>query len=609
MTVEKVRITSQDPWDVIRTIALIHSKNSLRTIEQLVDNALDAQAHNIVVEIKKKGQHKASPSVTITDDGEGWAVVEDPADLHHGLPDLWYTVQHIGDSIKKKNEEFIRRMAAGLDVGQFGIGLLSFWGLGERMTIVTRSRLPDNRLSDSARVTWIRDKEETDLEAPCDNALETSGTVVVIDRLIKYQLPSITGKTVADYLSAACRSHLARTKARLIVNADGKKLEVKPRKFEGTLVPVQKVGELELELYIPTSNVDPSIRRVSLFKKSEVVTDDVSRIPQLNISPWNDGRVYGTVSFPRGTLSPDRTDLINDSEKGEFIDLMTKATKAVIEFIQKEEKRLKDLRTQETARLLKETWESIFRNLPEAWRRYEGKTSTRPPVEPVPKPAAGLLDNVEIAPTDARVQINGELKLRATPKDSKGTIIPRIMLYAWEIIGGGSRARFLDSIGREVTLIAGARRGVVTAHVSAVEDGHVKKSSCNVFIVEQLPPPRPPPPPPPGDVPPIPDWISDESGAWRSHFQKSLNTVEINDVHSDYKGAIIAGKAAQLRYENMCIAREVAVDRWKDVASDPHDLSERVIELILISEKALGFAPPELPGRRGRPSGKRTIGG
>ena len=60
----------------------------------------------------------------VKDDGDG--VPRDP----HGLPDFKYVATHICDSIKRR----LKADGEGSGIqGEFGIGLLSFWTVGERL--------------------------------------------------------------------------------------------------------------------------------------------------------------------------------------------------------------------------------------------------------------------------------------------------------------------------------------------------------------------------------------------------------------------------------------------------------------------------------------------
>jgi hypothetical protein len=104
--------------------------------------------------------------------------------------------------------------------------------------------------------------------------------------------------------------------------------------------------------------------------------------------------------------------------------------------------------------------------------------------------------------------------------------------------------------------------------------------------VSQLP--VKPPSPPHGDKPPIYDEypLGDEI---HSKFVSSMNMVQINNQHKDFKAAEERGDEALYRYINYCYCKEMAVDRWKDLTSDPHELSERIADLLAISDLAFDW--------------------
>jgi hypothetical protein len=62
--------------------------------------------------------------------------------------------------------------------------------------------------------------------------------------------------------------------------------------------------------------------------------------------------------------------------------------------------------------------------------------------------------------------------------------------------------------------------------------------------------------------------------------------VFINDHHRDYRSAHELGEHLY-RYINYCYSKEIAVDRWKNV--DPHELSERIVELMAFSERIIDW--------------------
>jgi len=112
-----------DHWNAITIIALSQS-NPLKAVAELVENSIDARAKTIVITRgKDKGQHY----LRVKDDGEG---VRRNAD---GAPDFHYVATHVCDSIKRQLKT---QGARGLQ-GEFGIGLLSFWTLGEELMLTS----------------------------------------------------------------------------------------------------------------------------------------------------------------------------------------------------------------------------------------------------------------------------------------------------------------------------------------------------------------------------------------------------------------------------------------------------------------------------------------
>src|SRR5207245_8820184 len=116
-------LRSGDHWNAITIIALSQS-NPLKAVAELVENSIDARAKAIVITRgKDKGQHY----LRVKDDGEG---VRRNAD---GEPDFHYVATHVCDSIKRRLKT---QGTQGLQ-GEFGIGLLSFWTLGEELLLTS----------------------------------------------------------------------------------------------------------------------------------------------------------------------------------------------------------------------------------------------------------------------------------------------------------------------------------------------------------------------------------------------------------------------------------------------------------------------------------------
>ncbi len=112
-----------DDWNAITIIALSQS-NPLKAIAELVENSIDAKARSVTV---TRGRESGRHFLSIRDDGQGV-----PRDSE-GRPDFRYVATHICDSIKRRLKA---DGTAGLQ-GEFGIGLLSFWTVGDELTMTS----------------------------------------------------------------------------------------------------------------------------------------------------------------------------------------------------------------------------------------------------------------------------------------------------------------------------------------------------------------------------------------------------------------------------------------------------------------------------------------
>src|SRR5439155_17309037 len=93
-------------------------------VAEFVENSIDASARNITI---TRGRDRGQHFLRIKDDGQGI-----PRD-EQGLPNFQYVATHICDSIKRQLK---RNGAQGLQ-GEFGIGLLSFWTVGEELLLTS----------------------------------------------------------------------------------------------------------------------------------------------------------------------------------------------------------------------------------------------------------------------------------------------------------------------------------------------------------------------------------------------------------------------------------------------------------------------------------------
>lgn len=211
-----------DQWNAITIIA--HSQtHPLKAICELTENAIDAGARQVrIVRRRSKGQLY----LEIEDDGRGVAADE------HGLPDFQRIATHLCDSMKRHLTTNQRRGVHG----EFGIGLLSFWSLGEELRMISGGEgMPLRELC------LIRGKQHYEIR-PAKGRLATVGTRVVVGPLLEATKNLVTGEKIARYLSAELRDRIRSTGVAIDV-ADPvarREMRVVPREFEGERLEIPR---------------------------------------------------------------------------------------------------------------------------------------------------------------------------------------------------------------------------------------------------------------------------------------------------------------------------------------------------------------------------------
>ena len=221
--VEKGRVRVHDPFELIRWLAL-SQPDPRKALAELVQNSLDAGARSIrVTRLREKGV----PCLKILDDGEGVIPEMDRPDA------LRYIATHIGHS-RKQSLSPQQRLEL-MTQGQYGIGLLGFWSLGEMLEI--RSYFGGHK---PHRLILYRDWPQYAIE-PLRGKLtfgERSTEVVVVG-LHRAAMSSLVARRAADYLASELRGQLLERGVDLVVDdrmARGrarKSITVKPPRFQG----------------------------------------------------------------------------------------------------------------------------------------------------------------------------------------------------------------------------------------------------------------------------------------------------------------------------------------------------------------------------------------
>src|SRR6201994_122126 len=268
-----------DDWNAIRIIALSQS-NPLKAIAEFVENSIDAHAKTITI---TRGKEQNAHYLAVKDDGDGV-----PRDAE-GLPDFKYVATHICDSIKRHLKA--DGNGAGLQ-GEFGIGLLSFWTVGDSLTMTSTG-------ADQRAYQMTMSKGDSRYEvSPRRVLFAEQGTELKISPLLE-GIRALSGEKIQWYLASELRDRIRESKVRVTVidKLARKQYEVEPRQFEGRLLhqlPLIRTafGDGHAELYLCEPD---ETARIALSRVGTRVIEDISTLPGMDHVPWISHYVQGLV--------------------------------------------------------------------------------------------------------------------------------------------------------------------------------------------------------------------------------------------------------------------------------------------------------------------------
>ncbi len=587
------RLRIGDHWSAISIIAQSQD-NPLKAVAEFVENSIDAGAKNIQI---VRGRERGEPFLKVIDDGEGIRLDET------GVPDFRYVATHICDSIKKR----LKRNGARRIQGEFGIGLLSFWTLGENLKL--RSAAADGSVHEMA---MQRGGEGYSVRV--SRALLTEAGTTLDIRPLLPGVRQFSGEKLNWYLASELRDRIRQTDVcvRISDRTARKSYIVTPREFDGRLIhelnnPVTRFGEIRLELYLD----DPSPERgVSLYRNGTRVAE-LTSLDGFQKGPWGSGHIDGVVDAPFIHLTPGtRTGVIHDeafaalhegmeSVRGQLDALIGDLRRAEEE--RASERTLKSIRRAFREALLalpaeEYDWFEVHRSGPA--RRSEA--STGPALEPTRRPSevadgdlpdpddgsaptqaffdiAGPLYSVRVSPASSVVQVGSSRALRAVCRDRAGRQVDEGVIFAWTVVeGGGSLA---DPHAEIVDFEAPEEPGLVTLKLVATQRDVVCEAKALVTVTDSLVAGRDGSTGRQG----LPGYTYENAPGqlWRSRYEVDRELIVINNGHRDFVFASQT-RASQLRYIARLFVKELVIRNFP--GSSSQDLLDRMLELMLYME-------------------------
>ena len=598
-TNERGKLKIGDDWNAIRIIALSQS-NPLKAIAEFVENSIDANAKTIRI---TRGREHGAHYLAIKDDGDG---VPRDAD---GLPDFKYVATHICDSIKRR----LRADGNGMGLqGEFGIGLLSFWTVGDILTMTSTGA--DQR---TYQMTMRKGDPRYDV-SPRRVLFAEKGTELRISPLLE-GIRTLSGEKIQWYLASELRDRIkdAHVRVTVIDKLARKQYEVEPRQFEGRLLhrlPLIRApyGDAYAELYL-AEPADSS--RVALTRSGTRVIEDLASLPGLDHAPWSSRYVQGLIDAPFLNLTPGtRSGIIQDERYAALVAALEPMEAHVKGLIEEQQRAEEEQASQQSLRAIQRAFHEALLALPREeydWFDVQGRAHREGGpggpngdgaisasqveaavpglVEPAPADAqqrqffdyAGPLYGVVISPAASTTPLNEVRKFRALPRDRSRRRVHKDLRFNWEILEGDGS---LQGVGdQEVEYRAPAIPGLARLRVTVIQRETACSAEALVTITDSL------------EVAMssavittrgLPGYTFERAAGelWRCRFDTERNIIVVNSGHRDFVFAT-RNRALQLRYLARLYVKELVLKNFGGLPAD--QLLERMIELSLYAEEKL----------------------
>jgi hypothetical protein len=360
-------VRAHDPFELIRWLAF-SQPDPRKALAELVQNSLDAGATRIrVTRMREKGV----ACVRILDNGEGVIPEMERTEA------LQYIATHIGHSRKRalSPQERFRLMTQG----QYGIGLLGFWSLGDMLEM--RTALPGQR---AHKLILYRDRPNFLVEPLRGRLpLEETWTEVVVLGLHKAAMSALGGRRAADYLAAELRGQLLSRDVDLVIEdrmARGraqKIFAVRPPRFLGErlrgLGPVEVRGypPIQIEIYLSGENNGENVAHgIGIYAAGTLVASGFHELAALGLDrePWTDSRLSGIVDFPGFRVAPgSRRGVVADEGAEAFAEALGGVETVLSGILEHLERKREDELDRNLIRDLQRAFRDFYRQRP----RYE----------------------------------------------------------------------------------------------------------------------------------------------------------------------------------------------------------------------------------------------
>ena len=595
---ERGKLRIGDDWNAITIIALSQS-NPLKAIAEMVENAIDAKARNVTI---TRGRDQGSHFLSIRDDGEG---VPRDAD---GKPDFRYVATHICDSLKRRLKA---EGAKGLQ-GEFGIGLLSFWTVGETLTMISTG-------ADQRAYQMVMKKGDPSFSVTPKRALfHDGGTEVRIGPLLD-GIRSLSGEKIQWYLASELRDRIRVSGVRITVidKLARKQYAVEPRQYEGRLLhqlPAvsTRLGDVYVELYL---NEPVDTNQVALYRHGTRVIEDLAQIDDFACTPWTLRYLQGHIDAPFVNLTPGtRSGLIHDQAYAVLYEALRPLEDALATMIEEQRRAEEEQASRELLRAIQRAFREALLSLPAEeydWFDIHAR-SFRPAAsgaaadaagnqpaaaesasvgvaEPEPGEErqrqffeyAGPLFSVAISPASSVVRVGDKRQLKALPRDRSRRRVEEDLQFEWTMVEGGGLLE--GNHDQTPTFIAPDEPGLTRINVSVRQRDIICEAEALITVTQEILSQLGA-----SSVPAqgLPGYTFERAAgeSWRSRYEPARNLIVVNSGHRDFVYAS-RSRTLKLRYLVRLYSKELVLRNFMGLPAD--QMLERMVELSLRTEENL----------------------
>jgi hypothetical protein len=526
-----------------------------------------------------------------------------------GLPDFKYVATHICDSIKRR----LKADGAGTGLqGEFGIGLLSFWTVGDNLTMTSTS-------TDQKPYQMTMSKGDSRYEvSPRRVLFAEKGTELKITPLLE-GIRTLSGEKIQWYLASELRDRIRDSKARVTVidKLARKQYEVEPRQFEGRLLhqlpPIRTVfGDAYAELYLAEPN---EAARVALTRVGTRVIEDLATLPGLDYAPWVSRYVQGLIDVPFLNLTPGtRSGIIQDERYAALIEALQPLELHVKGLIEEQQRAEEEQASQQSLKAIQKAFHEASLALPREeydWFDVQGRARQEggaanaaagglpagtdwqeelPGVaEPSPSESpqrqffdfAGALFGVVVSPAASTTPLNDTRKFRALPRDRSRRRVVDDLTFHWELVEGEGTLQSVTD--QEVQYQAPGVPGLARLKVTVTQREVTVTAEALITVTDSLESAMTPAV---VNTRGLPGYTFERAAGelWRCRFDAERNIIVVNSGHRDIVFAT-RNRALQLRYLVRLYVKELVLKNFAGLPAD--QLLERMIEPSLYAEEKL----------------------